>query len=320
MDEHGRFPSRHSATAKFASINHEATMKKTMSPAQLAANRRNAQKSTGPKTPEGRAVSKMNALKHGILSKEAVVRGRCIKEDEQEFAALHQRLWVELQPVGLLEEMLVDDIVTAHWRRRRALKAEAGEIALNVDKGQWDRKFQNPLVDRQRWETHGDPVYDMENSYLGSLIIENKLKQVRDAVEKEGELTEATVQFSLFHGDSNRLTEDLEKLRSRFQQNPEGLEPAALRARQKAEVLAYIDEKLDFISWHKPECEEHEEKQEEARQAAAVLPSIEVLDKIMRYDTKLERQLHRAMNQLERLQRRRLGEAVPPPVAMVVSP
>ena len=44
-------------------------MRKTMSLKQLAANRRNAQKSTGPKTPEGRAVSKMNALKHGILSK-----------------------------------------------------------------------------------------------------------------------------------------------------------------------------------------------------------------------------------------------------------
>lgn len=41
---------------------------KMMSPAQVAANRRNAQKSTGPKTPEGRAVSKMNALKHGIFS------------------------------------------------------------------------------------------------------------------------------------------------------------------------------------------------------------------------------------------------------------
>jgi hypothetical protein len=295
-------------------------MHKTPSPKQIAANRRNAKKSTGPKTPQGRAVSKMNALKHGILSKEAVVRGRCIKEDDRELAALHQRLWEDLQPVGLLEEMLVDDIVTARWRRRRALKAEAGEIALNVDKGQWDRKFQNPLVDRQHWETHGDPVYDMGNSYLGSFIIENKLKQVRNAVEQEGELTEATVQFSLFHGDANMLSDDLGKLRSRFQQNPEGLEPAALRARQKAEVLAYIDEKLNFISWHKPECEQNEEKQEEARQAAAVLPSIEVLDKIMRYETKLERQWHRAMNQLERLQRRRLGEAVSPPVAMVVSP
>ena len=67
-------------------------MKKHMSPAQLEANRRNAQKSTGPRTPNGRAVSKMNACRHGILSKEAVVHGRCIKEDDQEFAALHQRL------------------------------------------------------------------------------------------------------------------------------------------------------------------------------------------------------------------------------------
>jgi hypothetical protein len=47
--------------------------------------------------------------------------------------------------------------------------------------------------------------------------------------------------------------------------------------------------------------------EEEARQAAAVLPSMEVLDKIMRYETKLGRQLYRAMNQLERLQRIRRG-------------
>ena len=45
-----------------------------MSLAKLEANRQNAIESTGPKTPEGRVISKMNALKHGI--KEVVVRGR----------------------------------------------------------------------------------------------------------------------------------------------------------------------------------------------------------------------------------------------------
>ena len=45
-----------------------------MSPKQIAANQANARKSTGPKTPEGRAVSKMNALKHGILSREKILR------------------------------------------------------------------------------------------------------------------------------------------------------------------------------------------------------------------------------------------------------
>jgi hypothetical protein len=294
-------------------------MKKNLSPAQFAANRRNARKSTGPRTAAGKAVSRMNAIQHGILSKAVLVRGRCIQEDEQEFAALRQRLCGELQPVGLLEEMLVEDILTARWRLRRALQAEAGEIALNVDTGQWDRKHQNPLVDRARWEAHGDPVYEMENSFLGNFIIEKKLRQVRAAVEREGELTEAAIQLARLNGEPNSLTEGLEKLCSDFQQNPAGLDPTALRVRQKAAVLAHLDEKLHFISWHNPECAEHEEKQEAARQAAAVLPSPEVLDKIMRYETKLERQLHRAMNQLERLQRRRLGETVPPPLAVEVS-
>lgn len=49
------------------------------------------------------------------------------------------------------------------------------------------------------------------------------------------------------------------------------------------------------------------------------LPSVEVLDKILRYETKLERQQFRAMAQLERLQRMRKGEAVPPPMAVAVS-
>ena len=145
-------------------------------------------------------------------------------------------------------------------------------------------------------------------------LLEKKLKEVRASVEKEGELTEAAIQFALFHGEPNSLTKDLEKLRSQLQQNPEGLEAADWRAKQKEQALAYIDKKQHFISWHQPECEEHEEKEEEARQAAAVLPSLEVLDKIMRYETRLERQMYRAMIQLERLQRMRLGEAVPPPL------
>ena len=51
-------------------------MKKTMSLKQVAANRRNAQKSTGPKTANGKAVSKLNALKHGLLAQTVVVRGQ----------------------------------------------------------------------------------------------------------------------------------------------------------------------------------------------------------------------------------------------------
>jgi hypothetical protein len=294
-------------------------MPKTVSLKQIEANGRNARKSTGPKTPAGRAVSKMNAMKHGLLSREVLVHGKYIKENDREFAALRQRLWEDLNPVGMQEEMLVDQVVAAYWRLYRALKAESGEIALNVDNGCWKRSHQDPMSTTMRWGMFGDPVHSMSESAMGNLFMENQLKAVRASVEKEGELTEAAIQSVTLHGQPYRLTKDLEKLRSELQQNPEGLEATALRARQKEQVLAYLDRQLSFIAWEKSDCEEHETKEEEARQAAAVLPSPEVLDKIIRYATMLERQWYRAMNQLERVQRRRQGEAVPPPLTLEVS-
>jgi len=292
---------------------------KTMSPAQIAANRRNAQKSTGPKTARGRAISKMNAFKHGLLGKEVLVRGRHASESQREFRSLLAQFREHLAPVGPLEEMLVDLIVTTHWRLRRVVKAEAGEIALNVDAGHWQRTRQDPWFETIKWDALGDPVSAMRNSALGNSLMENELKAVHASVEQIGELTEAAIQTVIFHGKPYGLTRDLEELRLSLQQNPEGLEPGALRARQKEQALAYINKQLRLIAWDKAACEEHERNEESARQAAAVLPSSEVLDKIMRYETKLERQLYRAMNQLERLQRQRLGESIPPPVSLEVT-
>jgi hypothetical protein len=79
-------------------------MRKPTSPKQIAANRRNALKSTGPRTSEGRGISRMNALKHGILSKEVLVRGGVLQESEEVLAALHQRFQETLQPEGRLKK------------------------------------------------------------------------------------------------------------------------------------------------------------------------------------------------------------------------
>ena len=79
---------------------------------QIQANRQNAQKSTGPKTPEGKAAVRHNSLKHGLLSKEVLLP----REDEAALKELSERLGAELQPVGELESLLVDRIVAATWR------------------------------------------------------------------------------------------------------------------------------------------------------------------------------------------------------------
>lgn len=294
-------------------------MRKTMSTKQIEANRANARKSTGPRTPEGRAVSKMNALKHGILSREVLVRGVHARESARQFAALHQRFRDDWQPVGVTEEMLVDQIVTAHWRLRRALTAEAGEIALSVDGGQWHRETSRFHRISLAWELEDDPVFGMRDSELGNRFMEEQLKKVMASVEAEGELTEAAIASVVFRGKPYRLTRELENLRRTSQPDAAEVSPEAWREKEKARILTFLRQELTYLSWRRSSCAERERKEEAARQSAAVLPSLETLEKIQRYETRLERQLYRAMAQLERLQRIRRGEAVPAPLSVEVS-
>ncbi len=84
--------------------------------AQINANRANAQKSTGPRTPEGKAVVAQNALKHGFWSQEVVIKG----EDAEEFALFRAGLLEELAPAGLMELILAQRIVSLSWRLQRA--------------------------------------------------------------------------------------------------------------------------------------------------------------------------------------------------------
>ena len=86
------------------------------SAAQVEANRTNAQKSTGPRTPEGKAVAAQNAVRHGLLAKEVVIKS----EDPGQFECYRQQMLAELAPVGQMEELLATRIVSLSWRLRRA--------------------------------------------------------------------------------------------------------------------------------------------------------------------------------------------------------
>src|SRR5690348_5857508 len=88
---------------------------------QIEANRRNAQHSTGPRTPEGKTVSRFNALKTGIEAKSQIIPG----EDAGEFETLSRDYYLEWQPATPTECALVDDLVRADWQLRRLSRAEA---------------------------------------------------------------------------------------------------------------------------------------------------------------------------------------------------
>ena len=98
---------------------------------QIRANRRNALKSTGPKTPEGKAAVRLNATRHGLRSQEVLLPG----EDEEALEELDENLRAELQPVGELENLLVDGIIAAHWRLRRLRRVEAGIFVRELSRG-----------------------------------------------------------------------------------------------------------------------------------------------------------------------------------------
>jgi hypothetical protein len=74
---------------------------------QKAANRANARHSTGPKTPKGKAVVRLNALRHGLLTRDLVLRG----EDADAFEDLLNQVRADLSPVGPIEELLADRVV-----------------------------------------------------------------------------------------------------------------------------------------------------------------------------------------------------------------
>jgi hypothetical protein len=83
--------------------------------AQILANRLNAQESTGPRTPEGKAAVAQNAVKHGLSGRLDVIKG----EDQAEFDLHRGAMLGELAPAGPMEAMLAERVVGLSWRLER---------------------------------------------------------------------------------------------------------------------------------------------------------------------------------------------------------
>jgi hypothetical protein len=99
-----------------------------LSPARAAASRRNGARSKGPTTPEGKARSAQNALKHGLCADNYLVSA----EEEDVYEALEAALHDEIAPEGVLQIHLARRIVRATWRLERAERIEAEMLAFRM--------------------------------------------------------------------------------------------------------------------------------------------------------------------------------------------
>ncbi len=289
-------------------LNGGATM--PVSERMREANRRNCLKSTGPRTPTGREVSRMNALKHGLASKEVLVRGSVGRESSRKLAAWHEQFHTRLKPVGPIEELLVDQIVTLRWRLRRILTAEAGEIALGTDQGQWERRCKGPEATINSCLSAWDPMRELGLSAGGNMVLEAHCELVQAVVEVTGEITQEVLSQVALRGRAYGLTHKLEALRAGC---PPAGATAEARAAYKMKVLDYLRRTAGMARRKGEECEKREKLEEEARQAVASLPGEAAVGKIVRYESALERQLGRALDRLERLQAARKTTCAGPP-------
>ncbi len=96
----------------------------SISEKRLAANRANAKKSTGPRTPEGKRRSSQNSLEHGVLANAILIEG----ESKEGFLHLCQAYAREYNPQTPTEQALVNKAVTSQWRALRAASLESAAI------------------------------------------------------------------------------------------------------------------------------------------------------------------------------------------------
>ncbi len=101
---------------------------------RIKANRRNARKSTGPKTPQGKMRSRMNALKHGLDAETLILPGESEAEDRDRLHA-----WAaDSPPRDPLEASLLDQAVGLSWRLDRAERMYASHLAERIRRLQSD--------------------------------------------------------------------------------------------------------------------------------------------------------------------------------------
>ncbi len=186
--------------------------------AQIQANRRNAQKSTGPKTAEGKAVVAQNTAKNALFAHENVIK--C--EKQTDFDVFRDELLAGLAPIGGVETMLAERIVSLSWRLRRVERMNSEAIDVMIAKIETDsseRRWRQEagLLDPQSGKSERVLGWAMIKDFSGSNMLErrrlyekriesslykamNELQKLQNMRKKE-EMDTLTIQSSLSLGN-----------------------------------------------------------------------------------------------------------------------
>lgn len=171
---------------------------------QLEANRANAKRSTGPKSSDGKARSRMNGVKHGLTAKQIVIGD----EDPDELESLRADLDIEFEPRGRLHHELVDHLAGLLWRRRRMhaleaalVKAREAEVRAELEEEQENERWgsiqaearrrcneffeddHNVILNAQLNGTYGARLTNLSKRWKPNRVIRSKMRTGRTVAE-----------------------------------------------------------------------------------------------------------------------------------------
>lgn len=286
----------------------------------------NAQKSTGPRTAAGKARSRQNALKHGILSAETLITDGETKEDAATFEALGEELRADLAPQGFLQETLVDRLVALIWRWRRVLRYENGATREGADEVVADWVRHQRMAQERRDALHsltrppgsGRPLPPSEWEEDEDLELELELA--------EGDLAAIKKRFGRYDGDlAYALLHEI-KMGDRDPRGLLGLDDS-IDVDEEADAGSLSKEQLGKLfkglqwpgesasnCWARLEALalvrrdaadgalQYRRRQEDRLRLTAALSSPGSLEKVMRYEAHLSREFARTLSQLNERQ------------------
>ncbi len=139
--------------------------------AKIIANRINAKKSTGPKTPQGKEIVSQNAVKHGLTAANDIISS----ESRPDFELFRDRLLDELAPQSPLESMLAERVVSLSWRLKRIGRFQNQTIdVLNKDNNNsLLARLTQSLFSKGSVAQHPDPSGEDSSLTLGRLAVKD---------------------------------------------------------------------------------------------------------------------------------------------------
>lgn len=245
-----------------------------------------------------------------------------MKEDPRGLEALCARLWDDLEPVGAMQEELVDIVASCCWRRRRAVRAEVGAIRRAADSTVHDmidareRRFLLSLNDEDLSGGGMNGSWrDMVKTSLGVQHLRDVLRDSRYWVDGMGYLPEEEFQkiasiFGQREGGLGSMLAIYSTFAAAGSESNDGdeNEPSPTAQDSKQRMLELIDEELKKLEGIAKETAEREQLELDATILSRHLPDGGAIETFARYETANDRRMYKALTELTSLQAaRRLG-------------